>query len=142
MQQWLGANEFYLNSWTDLVSETQFELYGDVFPTEKTFKPMAYGLPFIFNASRGHLRHVKSLGYQSFPELFNEQYDSMPGDLSRIAEIGNQISDLCTNDQKLTILQSPETQAKIEYNKTQFWNKDHGEQLGKLLYEAWIKGRA
>lgn len=142
LQQWVGADEFYFNSWTDIVSETHFELHGDVFPTEKTFKPMAYGLPFIFNASRGHLRHVKSLGYQSFPELFDENYDNMPGNLSRIAEIGNQIDKLCSSDQKLAILKSPETQAKIEYNQNQFWRKDHSDQLGKLLYEAWTKGRA
>jgi hypothetical protein len=140
--QWLGADAFYLDSWADLVSETHFELYGDIFPTEKTFKPLAYGMPFIFNASRNHLHHVKKLGYQTFPEIFDESYDAMPGNLLKIAAIGNQIDLLCVDDKKINILKSPEVQAKIEYNQNQFWNKDHGEQLGKLLYEAWIKGRA
>jgi hypothetical protein len=135
---WLGASEFYQSAWVDLVSETYFENHGDVFLTEKTFKPIVYGLPFIFNASQNHLRCVKQLGYVSFPELFDEHYDTMPYSIEKIAEIGNQISTFCRDPEKVDLIKnSTEIHDKLAYNQNLFLNKNHAEAVGKLLYDAW-----
>jgi hypothetical protein len=66
---WTGGKEYYLSSWIDLVSETHCELYGDVFLTEKSFKPMAYGLPFVLNASQHSLNLIQQLGSFLTPQL-------------------------------------------------------------------------
>jgi len=140
---WRGAGEFYQTAWVDLVSETHCELYGDVFLTEKTFKPMAYGLPFIFNASENHLHQVKQLGYQSFPELFSEHYDTMSSGVEKIQEIANQIYMLHADPAKLNLLtQAENVREKIIYNYNLFWEKNHAYQLSRLLHDTWIEGRA
>lgn len=135
---WLGGTEFYNSAWIDLVSETHCDLNGDVFLTEKTFKPIAYGLPFIFNATKNHLSCVKQLGYVSFPELFEEQYDTMSYSMEKIAEVGNQISVFCQDREKVNLIKnSTEIHDKLVYNQNLFFNKNHAELLGKLLYDAW-----
>jgi hypothetical protein len=138
---WTGGNYFYQSAWIDLVNETHYELYGNAFLTEKTFKPMAYGLPFIFNASQHHLKAVQQLGYQSFPELFNEQYDNLPSSLVKIATVGNEVFNFCTRNKFEIIKNSPEIQEKIRYNQHLFWNKNHAKGLSKLLYNAWYMSR-
>lgn len=137
---WRGAENFYCESWADLVSETHIELYGDVFLTEKTFKPMAYGLPFILNASRGSLSHLRQLGYHTFPEIFDESYDAMPGGMKKIATIGEEIVAFCTDSKRITrMVTNPEIRNKLKYNQDLFWNKNHAQHLGDLLYHAMIK---
>lgn len=135
---WLGASEFYHSAWVDLVSETHCDLHGNTFLTEKTFKPMAYGLPFIFNATKNHLSCVRQLGYVSFPELFDEQYDHMSYSMEKLAAIGKQISMLCRDPEKIKLIKnSTEIQNKLLYNQRLFLNKNHAELIGKLLYDAW-----
>lgn len=140
---WVGPAEYYQMACVDLVNETHFELYGDAFLTEKTFKPIAYGLPFVFNASQGHLKQVKKMGYESFPELFDETYDDMPGSIEKIAAVGDQIVDFCTSNHKVRLLEtSPEILEKLKHNQNLFWTKNHAEQLGQLLWTAWNQDRA
>lgn len=139
-QTWLGAEQHYQSAYADLVSETHYELHGNAFLTEKTFKPMAYGAPFMFNAGQNHLRAVKELGYQSFPELFNEQYDTMNWDLDKLAVIGNELKLFCQDDNKInSIKNSPEILEKLQFNQNLFWNKNHAQALGDILYTAWHK---
>jgi hypothetical protein len=140
---WCGAEEYYTKSYIDLVSETHCELYGDIFLTEKTFKPLAYGLPFIFNSSRNHLALVKQLGYQSFPELFNEQYDTVPASVEKIGMIGEEVVQFCMDPGKVELIKnSPEILEKLKFNQNLFWNRNHWQDLGALLHTAWNKGRA
>lgn len=141
-KSWVGAEEYYKKSWVDLVSETHCELYGDVFLTEKTFKPMAFGLPFIYNASQWHLQEVKAQGYQSFPELFDESYDEIPSSVNKIIQIGNEINILCNDPNKQALLKSPSVQEKILYNQNLFWKKDHTSTLYNLLKQQLHIGRA
>lgn len=140
---WHGAQEFYCDSWIDLVNETHCELYGDVFLTEKTFKPLAYGLPFVLNASRNSLDLVRQLGYESFPELFNENYDSMPASMNKIAAIGEEVVAFCTQPDRLNRMKTdPGIRTKLQHNQDLFWKKNHAQQLGQLLHQAWARGHA
>lgn len=142
-EPWVGLDRHYQMACVDLVNETHAELYGDVFLSEKTFKPIAHGLPFIFNASRGHLAQVKKLGYESFPELFNEDYDDMPASVEKIVSIGDQLVEFCTTNAKIRLLEtSPEILEKLKHNQDLFWNKNHAENLGSLLWKYWNEGRA
>jgi hypothetical protein len=139
---WVGGGECYQSALVDLCSETHVELYGDVFLTEKTFKPMAYGLPYVFMASKNHLHTVKSLGYQSFPELFDESYDSMSASLEKIVAVGTQIVEFSLSKEKQHMLKArPDIKEKLIYNQNLFWGKNHAQEISKLLHDAWnIKG--
>lgn len=74
-----------------LVAET---LSDDIFLSEKTYKPMVTGHPFLLLGAPGHLRHLKNLGYRTFHEYWNEDYDQEPHLISRIQKITDILSDL------------------------------------------------
>lgn len=45
------------------------------FLTEKTFKAMAWGMPFLFVGNQHGLQRIRDLGFKTFPEWFDESYD-------------------------------------------------------------------
>lgn len=55
--------------------------------TEKTFKPIAMGMPFIIVGTQGSLRYLRSYGFKTFGDLWDESYDDEPDDSKRIEKI-------------------------------------------------------
>ncbi|MCP4123516.1 MAG: hypothetical protein GY751_17335 [Bacteroidetes bacterium] len=67
-----------------IVTETNFKHEGKrpcPFMTEKTFKPIAFHMPFIIVGSPHTLSRLKDLGYKTFSKWWDESYDlaSSPG---------------------------------------------------------------
>lgn len=79
-----GWNDRYFDAaWYDstcfsLVAETYVESMDtqELFITEKTFKPMAFQHPFMVFGNSGTLKHLKSLGFETYENLFDESYDT------------------------------------------------------------------
>jgi hypothetical protein len=61
------------------------------FVTEKTYKPIAYFHPFIILGSHGTLQHLRDEGYETFPEMFDESYDTMTDLSDRFCAIVEQV---------------------------------------------------
>ena len=57
--------------------------------TEKTFKPIALGMPFVIVGTQGSLRYLRSYGFRTFGELWDESYDDEPDDHKRIEKIAH-----------------------------------------------------
>jgi hypothetical protein len=57
--------------------------------TEKTFKPIALGMPFVIVGTQGSLRYLRSYGFRTFSELWDESYDDEPDDSRRIEKIAH-----------------------------------------------------
>jgi hypothetical protein len=57
--------------------------------TEKTFKPIAMGMPFIIVGTQGSLRYLRSYGFKTFGDLWDESYDDEPDDHRRIEKIAH-----------------------------------------------------
>ena len=55
--------------------------------TEKTFKPIALGMPFVIVGTQGSLRYLRSYGFRTFGDLWDESYDDEPDDHKRIEKI-------------------------------------------------------
>lgn len=51
--------------------------YSPLFFSEKTWKPISIGQPFIIIASKGHLQLLKQLGYKTFDRWWSEEYDTV-----------------------------------------------------------------
>ena len=65
--------------------------------TEKSFKPIALGMPFILTATAGSLAYLRSYGFQTFGEFWDESYDLETDDFVRaekIAAVLKQLDDL------------------------------------------------
>jgi len=134
---WNGADEYYQQSWTELINETHFELFGDTFLTEKSFKSIFYGLPYIINGPKGQLQTLKKEGYFSFPEIFSEDYDLMPSTLAKITNIGESMNILCYDPARIELIKTPEILEKLKFNQQHFWKKDHDKHIHDLLESAW-----
>ena len=83
-----------------IVTETVF--YGErLHLTEKTFKPIAMGQPFVLASCRGSLEYLKSYGFQTFDRWWSEEYDNITdndGRLKAIADVVNSIGQKSTNE--------------------------------------------
>ena len=69
--------------------------------TEKSFKPIALGMPFILSATAGSLAYLRGYGFQTFGEFWDESYDLETDDFVRaekVAAVLKQLDDL--SDQK------------------------------------------
>ncbi len=79
----LIEHSHYERTFVSLVSESTSE-DGVVYLSEKTFKPIAMGHPFIIVGSKGSLKKLKEIGYKTFERWFDESYDRMESYSDRI----------------------------------------------------------
>ena len=102
--------------------------------TEKTFKPIALGMPFVIVGTQGSLRYLRSYGFKTFGSLWDESYDDEPDDSKRIEKIANTLK-LLENleEDKQIIFES--AQDIIEYNWNHFYNGGFEAILWKELQE-------
>ncbi len=80
--------EYYKDILVDCVSETHV-LGRTFFSTEKTTRPMWCKKSFITFGSRNHLLYLRQMGFQTFQEFWDEDYDGYEGRdrLSRIIKL-------------------------------------------------------
>jgi hypothetical protein len=64
--------------------------------TEKTFKPIALGMPFVIVGTKGSLEYLRSYGFQTFGDIWDESYDSADDDvrIERIASLLRSLDEL------------------------------------------------
>jgi hypothetical protein len=86
--------------------------------TEKTFKPICLQMPFIIVGSAGSLQYLRSYGFQTFSNLWDESYDEENNDLLRYEKIAQTLNDLnCTSTkEKQQIYNSSKKICEHNYN--------------------------
>lgn len=65
----------YNQSALEIINESFFDSNNTLFLTEKTYRPIAYGKMFLLCGQRHSLEYLKSQGFETFNELFDESYD-------------------------------------------------------------------
>ena len=89
--------------------------------TEKTFKPIALGMPFIIVGTQGSLRYLRSYGFKTFGDLWDESYDDEPDDSLRIEKIAQVLKLLDgLEDDRQAIFES--AWDVVEHNWNHFYN--------------------
>jgi len=89
--------------------------------TEKTFKPIAMGMPFMIVGTQGSLRYLRSYGFRTFGDLWDESYDDEPDDHKRIEKIAQVLKMLDgLQEQRQDIFES--AQEIIEHNWNHFYH--------------------
>jgi hypothetical protein len=69
---------FYKDILIDVVAESH--VLGDTFfPTEKTTRPMWLKKPFIVFGSKNYLEYLRQMGFRTFSDFWNEEYDGYEG---------------------------------------------------------------
>lgn len=87
----------YLDTYFSLVTETTFD-YPCSFRTEKIWKPVAMGHPWIAVGNAGYYRDMHNLGFKTFGHLIDETFDSIDIPQDRCARIAQVVEDLCQQD--------------------------------------------
>lgn len=82
----------YSQTFFSIVSETNIDVK---FITEKIYKPIANQHPFIVLGASGILKWLRSQGYETFPEMFDESYDQETEHAKRIYMILDQVEKFC-----------------------------------------------
>jgi len=70
--------------------------------SEKIFKVIAMGHPFILSSAPNTLQYLHKLGYKTFDPIINESYDTIESNKERMVAIVDQIEKLCKMDKEQT----------------------------------------
>jgi hypothetical protein len=81
----LHVPEHYNNSYCSIILETHFDADGSggAFLTEKTFKCLKHGHPFVIIGPPGSLNTLRKLGYKTFDHAIDNSYDWEPDNTRR-----------------------------------------------------------
>lgn len=75
--------ENYLNSYFSVITETIFYEMGH-YISEKSFKGIQHLHPFVIVGKPGILKYLKSKGFKTFSEFWDESYDEIEDDSDRM----------------------------------------------------------
>jgi hypothetical protein len=95
------VHEMYTNSYFNIITETSYNfdktiIGNNVYLTEKTYRPMFGMQPFILVSNPGCLNQLRNMGFETFPEFFDESYDEIENPWHRMDAILVQIKEICS----------------------------------------------
>jgi hypothetical protein len=88
--------ESYIDTYFSLVTETVTESYS--FRTEKIWKPIAMGHPWIAVANASYYKDIRNLGFKTFEHIIDESFDQIEDTQQRVSRIADVVEDLCKSD--------------------------------------------
>ena len=120
--------QHFTDTYFSLVTETtwehlEWEVDNVVRLTEKIYKAVALH-PFIVIGNKNTLKYLKSIGFETFPEMFDESYDEIEDPVDRTVFIMKEVERLCNMDieelHKIYVSVLP----KIKHNQEVFMSID------------------
>jgi imidazoleglycerol phosphate dehydratase HisB len=102
--------------------------------TEKTFKPIALGMPFVIVGTKGSLEYLRGYGFRTFDSIWDESYDQAEDDvrIERIASLLRSLDELSVEAKQDLFNQCQEV---VEHNWNHFYNGGFEAVLWKELNE-------
>ena len=96
----LHVSAHYTQSYCNVILETHFDAdqSGGAFLTEKTFKPIKHGQPFVIVGTPGSLQALRDLGYRTFDHAIDNSYDLETDNTVRWQKILNSIQQIYAQD--------------------------------------------
>jgi hypothetical protein len=81
-----NIEQFYADAFCDVVTETKYDHpLGNI--SEKTLKPIGYLKPFVLVAPPLCLEYLRSMGYKTFSDFWDESYDTETDHQLRLIKI-------------------------------------------------------
>jgi hypothetical protein len=138
------TKEDYEKTFISMVTETLVD-EGTLFISEKIWKPIMVGHPFIVYGNLGTLKFLKSMGYRTFDKWINEEYDNEPDSGKRCNMITEELVKLSIKTvEELKLIRS-EMNEVCDYNQ-KWYKKLYDEKYGgidingdltKIFEEVW-----
>lgn len=95
MHNYFTKREMWENTYFSVVTESG-TIKQSVFITEKVVRPMIYFHPFIVYGNPNTLTELRKLGFETFPEFFDESYDTIEDENDRLSAIIENVKKLCS----------------------------------------------
>ena len=127
---WLSLFEQCSDSLLYLVTETVAQGQR-LHLTEKTFKPIALGMPFVLVATQGSLEYLRSYGFRTFGDIWDESYDNIVNTEHRIATVAQLLRSLDNLSQQQRVDLFQQCLPIIQHN----WNHFYNGGFEKLLWQ-------
>ena len=117
-----GHREYKLwqNSFVHVVNETVF-YYDKLHLTEKIFKPIVAMRPFLLVGAPGNLAYLRSYGFRTFDQWWDESYDDCQDADQRCDRITQVIKTLCEMSQQERDCMHQDMRSVLEFNKRHFF---------------------
>ncbi len=98
------------------------EWWQTTFYTEKIWRAIYYGRPFMLLGAPGQLAELRSHGYETFDDLWSEEYDTIENLQDRINAITYELQVLCEHDRRELnrIMQKATVIERLERNRQVF----------------------
>jgi hypothetical protein len=110
--------DWYDNTCFSIVAESTVEATEEqpIFISEKTFKPIAFAQPFMIYGNTGTLSYLKSQGFETFDNIFDESYDNVVDWEMRAVVIKNNVARYKKQPHSQLTLD------KLQHNRELFFN--------------------
>lgn len=129
----------YESTNVEVVLETLFD-DSRLHLTEKILRPIACAQPFILVSTPGSLNYLKTYGFKTFDDIWDESYDQIQDHGQRLKIIAKLMKDIANWDITTQTQKFKEAISIAEYNKNYFFSNKFFEllnyELEKNLKEA------
>lgn len=126
--EWMHSTAITLavETYVDETAVTGYSLtqQNQWFLCEKTYKPLAAQHPLLMISTPGNLAYLRSQGFETFPELFDESYDHVLNWQERVQQV---VTVLLEFDQRS--VDQPQVLEKLRYNQHRFFDRGITKQL-------------
>ena len=96
--------ELHLESLFSVVSETWQQDWNktSMFFSEKTFRPMKLGQPFLIYGQQNCHKYLEKMGYELYTEIFDYDFDRIADDYERGESLYNEVIRVCNKLDEMT----------------------------------------
>ena len=115
--------EPYIDTYFSLITETVCD-YPYSLRSEKIYKPIAMGHPWIVTANRGFYRDIHNQGFRTYSNLIDESFDTIDNNQDRLDRIVTVVQDLCQQDL---------AEFLVAAEQTSKYNQQHMAELGPRI---------
>jgi hypothetical protein len=135
---WLSSAPLYNDVEFEIVNETHHQNIGDnVFLTEKTFRAIYMGVPFMICGNPGSLELLRMLGYKTFPSVFDEHYDKIMSPVMAIDFVANEVRKHTNTNLPLSGFAHDEILQATNHNQQLFLNKQHAQNIFEVIQKSY-----
>lgn len=138
------TTEDFERTFVSVVTETLVDK-GTLFFSEKIWKPIMVGHPFLLYGNQGSLKYLKSIGYKTFDRWWDESYDDEPNQDRRSKMIVNELLKLKNKSKEELIKMRGEITEILIHNKEnynriyqeKYSESDQSSTIREVLLEMW-----
>ena len=119
--------DFDINDYNDTDIEVVLEtLFDDdrIHLTEKSLRPIAVAQPFILASTAGSLEYLRSYGFKTFGNVWDESYDNIKDSKQRLYAITDLMVQINNWDPPVREKKLAEAQVIANHNREHFFSQD------------------